>query len=126
MFLPYSVCLAAITKSLGEMNFVINLNERSIPFRTTLWLELDRFDRISAVCIHCRRPIFISTETMRDNELTRCEWCKQDQQAWDALFEARPDILQSALVVPTEEIKNELISKLEQMFQSSGLKFTRR
>jgi hypothetical protein len=117
---------AAVTKSLGEINFVINLDERSVPFRSTLWLELDRFDRISAVCIHCHRPVFIPVETMRHNDLMRCEWCKQEQQAWDALFEARPDILQSALTVPIEEIKNELVSKLEQMFQGSGLKITRR
>ncbi len=127
MFLPYSICVvSAITKSLCELNFTINLDERSVPFRTTLWLELDTFDRVSAVCTHCYRSIFIPTEIMRQNELVRCEWCKQEQQACDALFEARPDILQSALVAPIEEFKNEFTSKLEKMFQGSGLKITRR
>jgi hypothetical protein len=117
---------AAISKSFCEVNFTVNLDNQSAPFATRLWFELDTFDRVSAVCKHCRRSIFIPSGYLRENDHVRCEWCKQEQESWEALLEARPDILQNGAAPAVEAVKNKIVAELERAFRGSGLKMTRR
>jgi hypothetical protein len=117
---------ALIYKNLGEVNFTVSVSESAIPYSTTLWVELDTFDRARVACVHCGREIMILAKILRENEIVSCDWCKYEQKSWDALLKIRPDILAAALAVPKKILIQQVQAKLERTFRGSGLKFSRR
>jgi hypothetical protein len=117
---------SSILKTLGQVNFTFIVNKQSAPYKTSVWLELNAMGRASVVCKHCRRSFGVTTEMLKENELVHCEWCRGEQQAWDAVLEARPDLLESAITAARTALIEDLNKRLEKTLRKSGLQVRRR